>query len=130
MDALIGFYLERYEVAARQVTITRAAVILSGGRPSVASRARSTAGEPAKSACEVPANSPPTYGKEILLSRLVRPTKRPVMNSRTDTGRLYERVAQDLSRRLRVALICRQRLPSERDLASAYEVSRPTIREA
>ena len=53
------------------------------------------------------------------------------MVSKAEPGRLYERVANDLSAKIaegRYAI--GQRLPSERDLAQAYGVSRPTIREA
>jgi DNA-binding FadR family transcriptional regulator len=45
--------------------------------------------------------------------------------------RLYERVATDLSAKIAQGQYgLGQRLPSERDLAQAYGVSRPTIREA
>lgn len=53
------------------------------------------------------------------------------MNAKAETGRLYERVAQDLSGKIASGQhAVGQRLPSERDLAQAYAVSRPTIREA
>ena len=53
------------------------------------------------------------------------------MISKTEPGRLYERVAQDLSGKIAAGQYAvGQRLPSERDLAQAYAVSRPTIREA
>ncbi|QMW24426.1 FadR/GntR family transcriptional regulator [Sandaracinobacteroides saxicola] len=53
------------------------------------------------------------------------------MNEKAPSGRLYERVAQDLSARiLRGEFAVGKRLPSERDLAQTYAVSRPTVREA
>ncbi|HEY2356114.1 MAG TPA: FadR/GntR family transcriptional regulator [Phenylobacterium sp.] len=53
------------------------------------------------------------------------------MIAKTEAGRLYEKVAQDLSQKIAAGqYVIGQRLPSERDLAQAYEVSRPTIREA
>ena len=53
------------------------------------------------------------------------------MIAKAETGRLYEKVAQDLSRKIAAGQYAvGQRLPSERDLAQAYAVSRPTIREA
>jgi DNA-binding FadR family transcriptional regulator len=53
------------------------------------------------------------------------------MTAKTESGRLYERVAQDLARRIGAGdYALGRRLPSERDLAQAYAVSRPTIREA
>jgi DNA-binding FadR family transcriptional regulator len=53
------------------------------------------------------------------------------MIAKTEAGRLYEKVAQDLSQKIAAGQYAvGQRLPSERDLAQAYEVSRPTIREA
>lgn len=53
------------------------------------------------------------------------------MIAKTEAGRLYERVAQDLSGKIAAGqYVVGQRLPSERDLAQAYAVSRPTIREA
>lgn len=53
------------------------------------------------------------------------------MVAKTESGRLYERVAEDLARRIAAGEhpVGRQ-LPSERDLAQAHAVSRPTIREA
>ncbi|MBW8813960.1 MAG: FadR family transcriptional regulator [Caulobacterales bacterium] len=53
------------------------------------------------------------------------------MVSKAESGRLYERVADDLSQKIAAGQYAvGQRLPSERDLAQAYAVSRPTIREA
>ncbi len=53
------------------------------------------------------------------------------MSDKAEQGRLYERVAQDLSAKIAGgAYAIGQRLPSERDLAQAYSVSRPTVREA
>ncbi|GIL41672.1 FadR/GntR family transcriptional regulator [Roseiterribacter gracilis] len=53
------------------------------------------------------------------------------MTPKAESGRLYERVAQDLSGRIaRGEYKIGQRLPSERELAQSYAVSRPTVREA
>lgn len=53
------------------------------------------------------------------------------MTPKADSGRLYERVAQDLAGRIaRGEYKIGQRLPSERELAQTYAVSRPTVREA
>ena len=53
------------------------------------------------------------------------------MSAKPETGRLYERVAEDLAGRIAAAeFMLGRRLPSERDLAQSYAVSRPTIREA
>ncbi|HEY2660545.1 MAG TPA: FadR/GntR family transcriptional regulator [Caulobacteraceae bacterium] len=53
------------------------------------------------------------------------------MAEKQETGRLYERVALDLAGKIaRSVYAIGQRLPSERDLAQAYAVSRPTVREA
>jgi DNA-binding FadR family transcriptional regulator len=53
------------------------------------------------------------------------------MIAKTESGRLYERVAQDLAVKIAAGHYeVGRRLPSERDLALAYAVSRPTIREA
>src|SRR5678815_4251144 len=53
------------------------------------------------------------------------------MIAKAEAGRLYERVAQDISGKIAAGVhAVGQRLPSERDLAQAYAVSRPTIREA
>jgi DNA-binding FadR family transcriptional regulator len=54
-----------------------------------------------------------------------------VMIAKAEAGRLYERVAQDIAGKIAAGVhAVGQRLPSERDLAQAYAVSRPTIREA
>src|SRR5215468_4867299 len=53
------------------------------------------------------------------------------MEKSEETSRLYVRVASDLARQIangRFAI--GERLPSERNLAETYSVSRPTIREA
>lgn len=53
------------------------------------------------------------------------------MTAKTEHGRLYERVAQDLAGKIASGTYAvGQRLPSERDLAQQYGVSRPTVREA
>jgi DNA-binding FadR family transcriptional regulator len=53
------------------------------------------------------------------------------MIAKTDSGRLYERVAEDLASKIASGEYpVGRRLPSERDLAQTYGVSRPTIREA
>ena len=53
------------------------------------------------------------------------------MIAKPESGRLYERVAEDLAQRIAAGeYVLGRRLPSERDLAQAYAVSRPTIREA
>ncbi len=53
------------------------------------------------------------------------------MTPKAESGRLYERVARDLSSRIaRGEYKIGQRLPSERELAQSYAVSRPTVREA
>lgn len=47
------------------------------------------------------------------------------------TSRLYEHVAESIAERIASGVYkLGQRLPSERELAQAYQVSRPTIREA
>jgi len=54
-----------------------------------------------------------------------------MMNMKSETGRLYERVAADLAMKIADGSFpVGQRLPSERHLAIAYSVSRPTVREA
>jgi DNA-binding FadR family transcriptional regulator len=53
------------------------------------------------------------------------------MQARADQGRLYERVAADISARIASGdFPVGRRLPSERDLAHIHSVSRPTVREA
>ncbi|MGY4397562.1 DNA-binding FadR family transcriptional regulator [Sphingomonas sp. UYAg733] len=53
------------------------------------------------------------------------------MEDKPEGGRLYERVAKDLSRRIAAGEFeIGERLPSERNLANNFGVSRPTIREA
>jgi DNA-binding FadR family transcriptional regulator len=53
------------------------------------------------------------------------------MIAKTASGRLYEQVAEDLAGKIAAGQYeVGRRLPSERDLAQAYAVSRPTIREA
>jgi DNA-binding FadR family transcriptional regulator len=53
------------------------------------------------------------------------------MTAKPETKRLYEQVAEDLAARIaQGAYAIGDRLPSERDLATAFSVSRPTIREA
>src|ERR1043165_791328 len=54
-----------------------------------------------------------------------------VMIAKAEAGRLYERVAQDISGKIAAGVhAVGQRLPSERDLAKGHAVPRPTIREA
>lgn len=51
--------------------------------------------------------------------------------ARPETSRLYERVASDLAAKIsNQTYQVGQRLPSERELAQLYAVSRPTVREA
>ena len=53
------------------------------------------------------------------------------MTTKTETKRLYEQVAEDLAARIAAGEHkVGERLPSERDLAQSFGVSRPTIREA
>lgn len=53
------------------------------------------------------------------------------MAEKSETSRLYERVARAISTRIVSGdYAVGQRLPSERDLAQAHSVSRPTVREA
>ena len=53
------------------------------------------------------------------------------MAEQHETSRLYERVARAISARIIAGdYTVGQRLPSERDLAQAHSVSRPTVREA
>src|SRR5882762_9886677 len=48
-----------------------------------------------------------------------------------DTRRLYEQIAQKLARDIAIGRYeLGQRLPSERELAQSFGVSRPTVREA
>ena len=48
-----------------------------------------------------------------------------------DTRRLYEQIAQKLARDIATGRYeLGQRLPSEREMAQAFAVSRPTVREA
>src|SRR3954447_2366374 len=48
-----------------------------------------------------------------------------------DTRRLYEQIAQKLARDIATGRYeVGQRLPSERELAQSFSVSRPTVREA
>jgi DNA-binding FadR family transcriptional regulator len=60
-----------------------------------------------------------------------RPESGKAEPGKAEAGRLYERVAQDLAAKIAGSVYAvGQRLPSERDLALAYAVSRPTVREA
>lgn len=53
------------------------------------------------------------------------------MAEKQDAYRLYARVAQDLASKIAQSVYpVGKRLPSERDLAQTYAVSRPTVREA
>src|SRR3981081_1068652 len=53
------------------------------------------------------------------------------MTAKIEQGRLYERVARDLAAASAdETYVVGGRLPSERDLAQKYAVSRPTVREA
>jgi DNA-binding FadR family transcriptional regulator len=53
------------------------------------------------------------------------------MTTEHETGRLYERVSRSITEQIaRGDFELGQRLPSERDLAQAHAVSRPTVREA
>jgi GntR family hexuronate regulon transcriptional repressor len=54
-----------------------------------------------------------------------------VMNRTADTRKLYQQVAASVGRAIETGRYKRgQRLPSERDLAEEFSVSRPTVREA
>src|SRR5260221_2990306 len=51
--------------------------------------------------------------------------------AKPESSRLYERVASDLAAKIAAGTYpVGQRLPSERELAQSYSVSRPTVREA
>src|SRR5260221_1775536 len=51
--------------------------------------------------------------------------------AKPESSRLYERVASDLAAKIAADTYpVGQRLPSERELAQSYSVSRPTVREA
>ncbi|MDR6147765.1 FadR/GntR family transcriptional regulator [Sphingomonas sp. NCPPB 2930] len=53
------------------------------------------------------------------------------MAKKPDNGRLYERIAREIGAKITAGdYAVGQRLPSERDLAQAHAVSRPTVREA
>lgn len=53
------------------------------------------------------------------------------MSEKPESRRLYEQVAQELARRIAAGEYkVGDRLPSERDLAQSFAVSRPTVREA
>jgi DNA-binding FadR family transcriptional regulator len=53
------------------------------------------------------------------------------MSAKSDHGRLYERVAQDIAQQIASGdYPVGRRLPSERELAAIHSVSRPTVREA
>lgn len=53
------------------------------------------------------------------------------MSTRPSSNRLYARVSDDLARQIACGEVgIGKRLPSERDLAATYGVSRPTVREA
>src|SRR3954471_15967575 len=55
----------------------------------------------------------------------------PILRGMAEPRRLYEQIAQKLAKAIANGVYeVGQRLPSERELAQSFEVSRPTVREA
>lgn len=72
------------------------------------------------------------YRNAMATNRLIRPvTKPPVAAAPPDGRKLYQQVAAAVADAIhRGTFTPGQRIPSERELADEYKVSRPTIREA